>query len=170
MKKWLVATVLAVAGCQTTATTSATHSEDPVLDPAIDDVAQELASQDCYGEANFCSARMPSPMPWLAGDPFPQSTPTTVVLLMRESPALWQVFGADPVAGKIHWRLSIKSSSMSSFMVSLGSTVQPYGGVRPPPVSCPPICIDPGTVLATALRTLSVQQQAQADQAACPIK
>jgi hypothetical protein len=156
MKKSLVA-ALAVAGCQNAS--MATTSE-------------ELAAQDCYGEANFCGATMPPSASWLPGDPFPQSTPTTVVLFLRESSATWQVFGADPVQAKVHWRRTMKSGAVGSFMNLVGSMNQPYGGVRPPPpLSCPPICIEPpALLLSTALRLLPIQAQAESDAAACPLK
>lgn len=157
MKRWLVAAALAVAGCQTATSVTAT---------------QEIEAQDCYGAGNFCGAKMPPATAWLPGDPFPQSTPTTVVMLMRESSAVWQVFGADPVLAKIHWRLTLKPSAVGPFMVLITNLNRAYGGVRPPPVGiCPPICIEPSElVLAASLRISNVQQQAEDDAAACPLK
>jgi hypothetical protein len=157
MKRWLVAVALAVAGCQTA--TTATTSE-------------ELAAQDCHGVANFCDAKLPPASNWLPGDPFPQSTPDTVVLFLRESSATWQVFGADPLLGKVMWRRTLKTSAVGSFMNLVGAGTHAYGGVRPPPVgTCPPICIDPGALItAAALRMHSIQALAEADAAACPLK
>jgi hypothetical protein len=156
MKRWLVAAALAVAGCQPTGTAT---------------TSQELAAQDCYGVANFCGATFPPSSSWLPGDPFPQSTPNTVVLFWRQQ-AVWQVYGADPVLGKVVWRRSMKPAAVGAFMNLVGSMDLFYGGVRPPPPGiCPPVCIDePALVLATSLRTLPIQQQAEDDAAACPIK
>lgn len=155
MKTWLVVAALAVVGCQTATSTT----------------SQEISSQDCYGVANFCDATLPPAASWIPGQPIPQSTPTTVVMLMPGS--TWQVFGADPAAGKIHWRLVLKQSSVGAFMLLLTADGdRAYGGVRPPPpATCPPICIHPGPeILAAALRIQNVQQQAEEDAAACPLK
>jgi hypothetical protein len=175
MKRWLAATALAVAGCQA-ASTATTGQElaanDLAEDPAAQDLAaQDLAAQDCYGVANFCGATFPPASSWLPGDPFPQGTANTVVLFWRGS-AVWQVYGADPVLGKVLWRRTMKPAAVGAFMNLVGSMTNAYGGVRPPPPGvCPPTCIDePALVLASALRHLPIQGQAEIDAAACPVK
>lgn len=154
MKRWLVTAVLGAVGCQSGSSATAT---------------QEVAAEDCYGVANFCGATAPAPSPWLPGDPLPQSTPNTVVMLMTKSSSVWQAFGADPVLGQVVWTRTVKSSAIGAFMVTITSANRPYGGVRPPPIDkCPPNCIIPGLVLAAALRVSQVQASAEADINACP--
>ncbi len=157
MKRWLVVTVLGVAaGCQAGAPATAT---------------QEIAVDDCYGEANFCNATMPPTKDWLAGEPLPQSTVSTVVVLRRESAAVWRAYGADPVLAQVLWQRTVKSASVSALMAAIANSNRAQITVRPPPAAnCPPICIDnPGFILAYAKRTLPIQAQAEADVGACPI-
>jgi hypothetical protein len=155
MKSWVVAIALAVLGCQTG--TSTTTTEQAVTD-------------DCYGTGNFCGASRPPITPWVAGDPYPQGTQGTVVVLMRRSSSVWHVFGADPTIGQIVWGRSMKPAAVGPFMALVGNANQAYGGVRPPvnPV-CPPECGDPlpGYVMAAALRIAPISAEAQGDVDAC---
>ncbi len=156
MKKWVVAAALSLGACQ------------PSTPPSVSQ--EQAVVEDCYGVGNFCNATMPQTSSWKTGQPLPPVTSTSVVVIQLVSTKRWEAYGADPVAGQIHWAVAITPSDFGSFMVLVAGKNQPFGGVRPPGGDrCPPNCVDPGTILSVALRTREVLGQAQIDSAACDL-
>jgi hypothetical protein len=162
MKHWVVVLALgATPACQTgEPPTSVTQS-------------QQAVGEDCFGVANFCQVSKTALSPWKTGDPFPQSSPSTVLVMMRVAGSLWQAYGADPSQAKLMWGRTMKSADVGAFQELASALKMPYGGVRPPPPPpCPPDCGDPlpGYVVAAALRIAGLEAAAQADRAACPVE
>jgi hypothetical protein len=157
MKNWAIVVALAAAGCQAPAPPSTVEQTQAVID-------------DCYGVANYCQASKPGLSSWSTGDPFPQSTPTTVVVVVRKSSAVWQAYGADPQLGKVLWARSMKPASLAAFLNLADQGALTYGGVRPPVGgNCPPECGEPtgSFLLEAAKRIAPIDEQARAAAAAC---
>jgi hypothetical protein len=168
MKNWAITIALgpalglalgAAAGCQNPAPSSTVEQ------------AQTAAADDCYGVANYCQATKPALSSWTTGEPFPQSTPTTVVVVIRRSAgAVWEAYGADPVIGAVLWGRSMKPTALPAFLNLADGGAHAYGGVRPPVGGvCPPECGEPlpGYLLEAARRIAPIQAQAQAAEDAC---
>jgi hypothetical protein len=133
-----------------------------VEEPAPSSVSQEV------GSGAYCATDVPAAHPWTGGA-LPASTPTTVVLVSRGQTA-WTAYGADPADAKVRWAVSIESKYVASFMNVVGSSVQPYGGVRPPNGGhCPQICGDGdgAYLLEIAARILPIEKAAAAAAAVC---
>jgi len=153
----IVLALAAAAACQAPAPPSTVEQTQAVID-------------DCYGVANFCQASKPGLSSWTTGDAFPQSTPSTVVVLVRKSAAVWEAYGADSTLGKVMWSRSMKPGSLAAFLNLADQGALKYGGVRPPVGgACPPECGEPtgSFLLEAAKRIAPIDEQARAAAAAC---
>lgn len=155
----------AAAGCQAVDAPGPATTEAA---PATAEAAQ-AATQDCVGGANFCGAPKVTISSWTTSDPFPQSAPNTVVVVVRTG-SLFQAYGADPVAGRVQWGVEMKTAVLGVFLGLADGKALKYGGVRPPPTgTCPPECGQPlvGYLLEAALRIAPISDQALAAENAC---
>lgn len=148
MKKWLVVAASGIAACQANAPETEIQS---------------------ISQGDYCGAETPPVTQWKPGLPLPPSTSTTAVITSRITTDLWNVYGADPVVGKVRWHLVLKTPDMIQLQGLAVSNSLAYGGSRGPVGGCAPRCGDPpgSLVLAYANRLLQVPGLAEGDDKLC---
>lgn len=173
MRNWLAAAVLgATLGCQAGALESQAIEETTEGADRALAAKPELARDQCYGEGNFCDTQLPPAQPWIEGNALPQTPKTAVVLLTRASKSVWRAYAADGDSSIVYWVRTMKPAAVGSFTSAVVDIDLSLVAIRPPPpLDCPPICIEPaGYWNAAALRALHIEEDALADVAACPRK